>query len=460
MSEGNKGFPYFKQVAIGALSGVATLAVIIGGFSISGAASYSPGTAQPQATSTSTQGATPTPTATDGRTCSVNDKASDPRLASFSGVVINAATDEVLFDRNANKPAATASVMKVLTAAAALQTLGPNYRVDTRVYSDPAQPGTVILVGGGDPTLSRTAPGQQSVYKDAPKLSTLAVSVNAAMKGTPITKIVVDSSLFAGPSWEPTWERSEQTIGYMSEVTALQVDGDRANPQAATSPRSTKPVMNAGTYFKKALGAGASGATIVEGRAPATAVEIAKVSSQPISKWIKHMLLVSDNTEAEALARLVSLDSGFDGSFGSINAAIKRALSGTGIDASGVVIKDGSGLSDFNAVSPTYVAKLMKLVLTGYGDYNVILQGLPVAAESGSLADRFKGDNIDAAGKVIAKSGWIKRGYTLAGIIKSGDGTNLVFAVYALGNVKDDAKQAIDDLVTAVYRCGNTLSNQ
>ncbi|WP_375151226.1 D-alanyl-D-alanine carboxypeptidase, partial [Pantoea sp. ANP04] len=55
-----------------------------------------------------------------------------------------------------------------MTAAAALTTLGPNYRVDTRVFSDPANPGVVYLLGGGDPTLSRTAPGTQSVYKDAP----------------------------------------------------------------------------------------------------------------------------------------------------------------------------------------------------------------------------------------------------------------------------------------------------
>ena len=129
------------------------------------------------------------------------------------------------------------------------------------------------------------------------------------------------------------------------------------------------------------------------------------------------------------------------------------------IDSSNLVIKDGSGLSDLNAVPPVYLAKLSKLILGGQGNYNVVLQGLPISGESGSLATRFKGDNVDASGHIIAKTGWIKRGYTLAGIINSADGTHLVFAVYALGNVKDDAKQAIDDLVTAMYGCGNTLSN-
>ena len=458
MSEATIGFPYLKDVAKGAGIGLGVLALIIGGFSIGGLGGGQPTRPSTNA-SQATASATPSATPTDARTCSVSTDAADARLGSFQAVVIDAATDTVLFDRGADKPAATASTMKLLTAGAALNILGPNYRVDTRVYQDPAQPGTVILVGGGDPTLSRTAPGQQSVYRDAPKLSTLAVGVNAKMAGTPITKIVVDGSVFTGPTWDPSWERSEQTTGYMSEVTGLQVDGDRQNPAAETSPRSTTPVLNAGKYFKKALGAAAANATIVEGKAPGTAVEIAKVSSQPISVWIKHMLQVSDNTEAEALARLVSLDLGYDGSFSSLNIAIKKGLANTQLDTTGLVIKDGSGLSALNEVPPTFLAKFSKLVMTGFADFSVIRDGLPVSGESGSLSARFKGDLKDAVGQVHAKTGWIKNGYTLAGYITARDKSNLLFAIYALGNVKDDAKDAIDKLATDFFRCGVQLSN-
>jgi D-alanyl-D-alanine carboxypeptidase/D-alanyl-D-alanine-endopeptidase (penicillin-binding protein 4) len=245
----------------------------------------------------------------------------------------------------------------------------------------------------------------------------------------------------------------------MSEVTALQVDGDRQNPASNTSPRSTTPVLNAGKYFKKALGAAAAGATVVEGTAPGAAIEIAKVSSQPISVWIKHMLQVSDNTEAEALARLVSLDLGYDGSFSSLNIAIKKGLANTQLDSTGLVIKDGSGLSAFNAVPPTYLARLSKLVMNGFADFAVIRDGLPVSGESGSLSARFGGDLKDAVGQVHAKTGWIKNGYTLAGYITARDKSNLLFAMYALGDVKDDAKDAIDKLATAFFRCGSKLSN-
>lgn len=457
MAEGKAKFAYMKQVAIGAASGVVTLALIIGGFSISGTATTNNANQQ----SNNAVSATPTPSVTPSlsRTCSVAEQAADPKLGIFTAAVINPATDEVLFDRDSEKGSAPASTLKMLTASAALQVLGPNYRVETKVYQDSANPSTIYLVGAGDPTLSRTPNGKQSVYRDAPKLSELAVAVNAALGTQTVSKIVLDSTLFSGPSWEPTWQRSEQTQGYMSEVTALQVDGDRRNPAAATSPRSTTPVANAGRFFKAALGASAANAVISEAKMPAGMNQIASVYSQPISQWVKYMLLTSDNTLAEYLARLLSLKQGFDGSFTSLNAAIKMGLNATMLSSANLTIKDGSGLSDFNSVPPKYLAQFSKLVLSGVGNYAVIYQGLPIANESGSLASRFNKDNLDAAGKIIAKTGWIKRGYTLAGIIKAKDGVDLVFAVYAHGQVDDTTKLAIDNFVTAVYRCGNSLSN-
>ncbi len=122
--------------------------------------------------------------------------------------------------------------------------------------------------------------------------------------------------------------------------------------------------------------------------------------------------------------------------------------------------RDGSGLSDDNAVSPIFMAKLMQMLNTATGDLAGVKAGMPVAGESGSLAARFSGENVDARGHVIAKTGWIKKGYTLSGIINAKDGSTLTFAVYALGSVKPEAKDAIDNLVTGFYRCGNELSNE
>ena len=79
--------------------------------------------------------------------------------------------------------------------------------------------------------------------------------------------------------------------------------------------------------------------------------------------------------------------------------------------------------------------------------------------ESGSLAARFTGENGVARGSVIAKTGWIDTAYSLGGVINAKDGTRLTFAFYAIGDVRDDAKLALDTLATAVYNCGDNLSN-
>lgn len=394
------------------------------------------------------------------RTCSVVAAASDPRLAQFSGFVMNANTGEVLFDRGGTTPARTGSVLKVLTASAALSVLGPAFQLTTKVVSG-SSPGAVVLVGGGDATISALPVGAESFYKGAPKMIDLATQVMAARGGEPVTEVVLDASYWnSADRWDPAWKRSEQTIGYHSEVTALQVDGDRADPTQSTSPRSTDPIGRAGAAFIAALAeAGNTGeVTVTEGSAVSTTV-LGEVKSQPLSVLINQMLLVSDNTLAEMIARVTSRASGLDGSAASLQQAIPAALTIYEVDVAGLVIKDGSGLSEFNSVPPAYVAQLMIKVLQGGQNLNFVYAGLPVAGKSGSLASRFSGANAVARGAVVAKTGWIDTAYSLAGIVTAADTTPLTFTFYAIGDVSDNAKEALDTLTTAVFTCGDNLSN-
>jgi D-alanyl-D-alanine carboxypeptidase/D-alanyl-D-alanine-endopeptidase (penicillin-binding protein 4) len=398
------------------------------------------------------------PAATRLRTCSIAGPAADPRLMALKGYVLNAATGEVLFSREGDVPNRTGSVLKVLTASAAISVLGADYRLSTRVVEGTG-PGTIVLVGGGDPTLSATG---SSVYAGAPKLATLASEAkaahNAKYPGTPITQVVLDANYWnPADKWDSTWKRSEQTIGYHSEVTALMVDGDRADPSRATSPRSTDPIGRAGTAFVKALGL--PGVTVTRGAASSTSV-LAEVQSQPVSSLIDFMLLTSDNTLAETLARVVSVKSGFGGSAVSLQQAIPSALNAFGVSTAGLAIRDGSGLSDVNGVPPAYIAQLMVKIKDGGQNLSVVYNSLPVSGKSGSLSSRFTGANAVARGKVIAKTGWIDTAYTLGGVINAADGTTLTFAFYAIGDgIQDSARAAIDTLTTSAYKCGDNLSN-
>jgi D-alanyl-D-alanine carboxypeptidase/D-alanyl-D-alanine-endopeptidase (penicillin-binding protein 4) len=457
---------------------VAVVAVLGAGAVLAGASTRDPDAAGAAAIAAASTGAIlnepaadsvparPVPTTSaDARTlrsCSVAALAADPRLGDFQAQVVNAGTGEVLFDRGGDTSSRTASVLKVLTSAAALEVLGPDYRATTTVVAG-STPGSVVLVGGGDLTLTRLPTGTESVYPGAAHVDDLARQTLAAWQANqanpPITSLVLDASFFGGPGWEPSWDDLERTAGSMPEVTGLAVDGDRDDPSRNSSSRSTDPVGRAGAAFAAALGGGVS---VSLGTAPAGAVQLAAARSQPVSVLIGQSLIVSDNTLAEMLARLVAVESGAGNTFGALQQSVVAALDAYGIDTTGIVIRDGSGLSDDNAVPPSYLTRLFVKINAREGDLGVIFDGLPVAGGpigSLSYSDRFTGENAIADGAVFAKTGWIDTGYTLSGIIRAADGTPLTFAVYALGDVSDNAKQALDTITAGFFRCGDNLSN-
>lgn len=390
--------------------------------------------------------------------CSVSEYEDAEGILVLQAQVIDADSGEVLFDRGSDTPARAASVMKLFTAAAALETLGPNYRVTTRVYVDANDPSILYLVGAGDVTLSRTGINQESVYEDAPKLSDLASQISRQLTGQTFSQIVLDSTAYGSASGEypDVWDQRGLSNGYMSYVSALQVDGDRNDPAFKDSPRSNDPVLRAGNWFQEALGVSASGSAIVRGIAPADAVEVARVQSAPMSTWIDYMLIVSDNTLSEAMARLISLDVGLNGSFASLTEAYQRALRDTGLNLSGMMVEDGSGLSRYNQVSPAQVNELLKLIDAGYGEFELIKDGMPVSGTPGSLSNRL----LDAVGSVTAKTGWIRTGYSLAGFVETPDDSRLIFTVYNLGDVRVENREAMDELVMGFFNCGKNLVNR
>ncbi|HEY4152197.1 MAG TPA: D-alanyl-D-alanine carboxypeptidase [Pseudolysinimonas sp.] len=411
------------------------------------------------------------PTASRLRTCSVTKLAADPRLKTLTGSVVRSDTGEVLWDHGASTPASTGSTLKLLTASAAVSVLTPDFQIATDVV-DGSVPGTIVLVGHGDATLSALPVGHESVYAGAPKLSDLAaqaVTAYAALHpGVAINQVVLDASYWnPSDNWNSSVKHSERTQGYLSETTALQVDGDRANPAKQTSPRSTDPIGKAGSAFIAALKSADPGGVVSNsvststGSAIAGAAPLGEVKSQPLRTLIKQMLLTSDNTLGEMLARIVSKGSGLDGSLASLQQAIPGALSASfQIPATGLKVVDGSGESANNRVSPATMTSLLRLIQAGSLNLDVVAAGLSIAGKTGSLASRFTGSNAVARGHVAAKAGWIDTEYSLAGTVTAADGTVLEFTFYAIrSGIKDNAKAALDTLTTAVFRCGDNLSN-
>ena len=402
-------------------------------------------------------------------TCTPSKQLASKNIKDLHVEVLNADSGETLFSYAEDVPERTASVMKLLTAAVALDVLGPDFRVTTNIYSDPLNPGSIYLVGAGDITLSRMPGNITSYYAKAPKLDTLTrlVSGWAKLRGIEITEVHIDSSLYGSDNeWHPTWNKKGMTQGYMAPVSALQLDAGRVTStkykNTWLAKRTSAPVVQAGELFIASLNKRgiAKGLTATEATLPAGAEVIASVQSRPLSEWIHNMLKVSDNSLAEAMARLASLKAGFDGSMASLTPLYQQVLGARGLDVSNIKIVDGSGLSQDNEVPAAFINDLLQLVNQEVGSYSVIREGMPVSGQTGSLKSRFAtGSKKATKGLVVAKTGYITTGYTLAGFLKARDGSNLIFTVFNLDKtVGYNQRLAMDNLVYRFYQCGANLT--
>ena len=409
-------------------------------------------------------------TSTEAAPCTANKAMSQKTLGKFHAYVINVDTGEVLVDVLGKELTPSASVIKTLTAVAALQKLPPEYRAVTQVLATPSEPSTLVLKGGGDFTLSRLGPGESSVYSKPPRIRNLA---KEALEKIPvdvlITKIILDDSFFSGEAWNPDWPAKYRTLGYVSNITAIQADGDRVQPNRLISSysfrRGKDPVITAGEALRASLGERAVNAELVVGKTPADAYVVSEVQSQDMRlSWLGHMLTHSDNTAAEFIARHAAKAAGLEGSIAGANKVIKQSLRQLGLKPKPLVIRDASGLSDENRVHSKLLAELMVKVAKAENGLGVLTEWMPIAGETGTLRYRFQGKSAIARGNVIAKTGYIPGLYGLSGIVNASDGSRLAFAVFARADSENGisvtytAHGAIDRVVTRFYSCGASLT--
>ncbi len=391
----------------------------------------------------------PLPT-TAGLTARLAPLLADPRLGLHTTVrVVDLATGQPLFARTPDAPTTPASTLKLVTGAAVLQTRGPAYRIETKVVAG-AQPGEVVLVGGGDPTLSVDGHGS---YPGAAKLSDLAAAVKQA--GVTPTKVVVDSSLYVGPSAGPGWLPGDLTEGYVGRITALMTDGGRIQPQVLSpSDRYAQPDLAAGRLFARLLGVPATAVTL--GTAPPNARTYGSVLSPTIDRIVETMLTNSDNVLAEAMARQVALAKGLPASFAGETDAIRRVIGDLGVPAGEDGQVDGSGMSLRNKITPTLLTDLLVAAAKpGHPNLWPLFTGMPVAGYSGTLDLSHYTGAVPGAGVLRAKTGTLSGVNALAGVLVDADGRALAFAFLA-DNVGDPegAVVVLHSLGGALAGCG------
>ena len=391
---------------------------------------------------------------TNGMTAALAKALADPDLGNLTGRITDARSGQQIWEQRAEMPMQPASVNKVLTAAAALLTLDRTARVTTTVVAadQTRMPGTVVLVGGGDPTLSAAPPGEETWYRGAARISDLAEQIRRS--GLVPTAVQVDTSLFTGPDMAPGWDPADIGGGDIAPIQAAMLDAGRIQPTTVESRRSLTPALDAGRALAIALGVDPAKVTFAPG--PAGGRQLASVRSAPLMSRLLEMMNSSDNVMAETIAREIAKATGHPLSFAGGVDAVLGKIAADKIDVTGASLVDSSGLS----VADLLTAKTLDEVINAaagpdHPALRPLVDLLPVAGGSGTLSNRFfdTDSSKSPAGWLRAKTGSLTKTNALAGIVTDNSGRVLTFA-FISNNAGSTGRIAIDALAATLRSCG------
>ncbi|MEU1289118.1 D-alanyl-D-alanine carboxypeptidase/D-alanyl-D-alanine-endopeptidase [Kitasatospora sp. NPDC005856] len=395
----------------------------------------------------------------------------DQSLGEVNFAVADAATGQLLYGSGENAAATPASTTKLATAVAALSLIPGDTRLHTRVVRG-ADPGTITLVGGGDPTLTALPAdqvqigGQPADADTAPaSLDLLARQTAESLRGLGLTAVQMDYdlSLYAGGPQHKNHDGQNIAL-----VVPLMVDEGRVDPKSREDApdRVANPAAAAADTFAALLNA--RGITVTGKPKPAAApapaptasgaAPLGDVVSPTVVRLVERLLTTSDNQLAEAMARQVAIAAHQPASFEGAAAAVTQELTRLGVPMGGVVLNDGSGLHPGNAIPPAVLTRLLALAASEqHPTLRPVLTGLPVAGFTGTLNKRYGSGSgaADAAGLIRAKTGTLNGVNTLAGTAVDADGRLLAFAVMTRTTAPvDTARAAMDRFAGRLTTCG------
>lgn len=319
-------------------------------------------------------------------------------------------SDSALFDYGSLQMMRPASVMKIITAVAALHKLGGKYKYHTELLcngtvTDSTLNGDLYIKAGYDPCFGGS---DMLAFIDALKNNGIK-SIN----GKIITDISLKDTTRLGHGWLWNWEKDERPLTpllFNSYNTFMEKFFDSMDFNGISHPASYET-----------------------GIVPENNTISLCQRYHTIDEVLLHMLKQSDNQYAESLFfQLGALDkhpyATYRHSAQHILDFIQNELKE---DPDLYSIYDGSGLSVYDCVSPKLIVKLLRYSYTHKNIHNHFYPSLPIGGEDGTLAHRMKTPSL--IGNVHAKTGSVRRVVTLAGYCTAPDGHDIAFAIFHNG---------------------------
>jgi D-alanyl-D-alanine carboxypeptidase/D-alanyl-D-alanine-endopeptidase (penicillin-binding protein 4) len=176
---------------------------------------------------------------------------------------------------------------------------------------------------------------------------------------------------------------------------------------------------------------------------------LANYQSKPLIEDVRVINKVSQNLHAEILLRLLGREKGTAGTVEGGLEVLRGFMNQAGITGDQYAFYDGSGLSRQNLVTPHAVVQLLR-----YADSQPwgasFRDTLPLSGTDGSLSNRFK--NVDAQGRVHAKTGSLGGVKTLSGYATTNHGQTVAFSILSNNfNLPDKRiNEIIDNIVAEI----------
>jgi D-alanyl-D-alanine carboxypeptidase/D-alanyl-D-alanine-endopeptidase (penicillin-binding protein 4) len=216
-------------------------------------------------------------------------------------------------------------------------------------------------------------------------------------KDTLTGDVLVSGSIVAGDSTVETVTHRDPAAAYIAAFTEALAD---------------KGITVAGD----ALPVGAGGDTL------------AVIVSPPLSEILPAFMKPSQNQIGEMLLKTLGLERGTAGTAAAGRRVVEAQLRAWGARDEGFVVRDGSGLSRYDYVSPETIVRILDAMRRD-ANFPTFYESLPIAAVDGTIRSRMRG--TPAANNVRAKTGSVAQARSLSGYVRTLSGDTLMFSILA-----------------------------
>jgi D-alanyl-D-alanine carboxypeptidase/D-alanyl-D-alanine-endopeptidase (penicillin-binding protein 4) len=417
--------------------------------------------------------------------------------------ILNPATGAILYSHSASTPMIPASNMKLITTAAALKYLGPEFLYQTRVglIGD-----TLAVIGSGDPLLGDKPTAERRSFDSRWMLKDVAQQLHTANFAA-ITDIIVDSTVFDDERVHPSWPKEELNRWYACEVSGLNYNGNCVEVIAESIGGKVVLTLDPQTAYVEIINkcvpapkppdtvwcARAPGSNVITvsgachktcqpvrvaiDRPPAflgflLAEELKRTGIAVRGRLLEKEVSLTEQFKtlavyrssiwdvfercnkdslglaAEALLKTVAASrqpSGKGGSWPVGQQLISKYLLSLGIPSDQFLIDDGSGLSEKNMLSANTISTVL-LDLYKSPNWQNYKQTLAVGGMDGTAGKWF--DEPKYKGKVFGKTGYIEGVKSFSGVCSTNAGDR-IFSIIT-NNANGNTRQAINDIVKAI----------